>query len=441
MAADILRYLDGLEVEAAPDSRIQRVGRWISRNRQKTMLGFVGLLVVLFASTTYSLYREQQNQAEVRRQEQEILRQEQEVRRQEQLREEAARQQEEEMREQERLAAQREAEQTARAEAKQMALGRLITRVGLQSQMMDRRFLEYEGLVQSISAAALQSMLHAPVMSEQTFFEVDYLQNGRGPQDMRASPIYRKQLSLEYPVFKLAPNVSEAEVRDTMLRLSTLRHTLREDMLRSDSESALQLSDSAAQSLVFDQGVPMVWAMVGIDNGVHMGYPGAAGYSADYDPRLRAWYQHAEGKTGPQWAAPYWDDMGMGLLIPCVMAIYRPGGEFLGVAGVDVSLDRVITELMKMDGMTEVRSTYLLNEEGRVVIDSSAAKDENVSGSIEELPMFPDPVLVDRVRQGLSGHMDVWTQFGARIVDLLPTLNHWVGFMLFREMQIRSWGR
>ena len=203
------------------------------------MLGFV--CWYLFASTTYSLYRDQQNQAEVRRQEQEILRQEQEVLRQEQLREEAARQQEEEMREQERLAAERAAEQKARAEARQKALGRLIPRVGLQSQMMDRRFLEYEGLVQSIAAAALQSMLHAPVNSERTYLESDYLQVEREPADMRASSIYGKRLSLQYPVFKLAPDVGKEQVRDTMLRLSTLRHTLREDMLRSSSEEALQL--------------------------------------------------------------------------------------------------------------------------------------------------------------------------------------------------------
>ena len=64
-------------------------------------------------------------------------------------------------------------------------------------------------------------------------------------------------------------------------------------MLRSAGEAALQLSAEDAETLVYEQGVPLVRAMVGLEQGVHLGYPGKGGYDADFDPRQRPWYLHA----------------------------------------------------------------------------------------------------------------------------------------------------
>jgi hypothetical protein len=408
MAQDVLRYLDGLEVEAAPDSSLQRMARWLSRNRQKTRLLFVGLLVILFASSTFSLYREQQNQVELRRQED--LRTEQAA-----------------------AAVAREAQQKAEAEAReqaqaeaaarrQAALGRLLTRVALKSHEIDTRFLEYEGLVQSLSAATLQSLIHAPLGSEEVYLSSEY-ESGQGPTDLRYSTRYRRELSLSHPVFKLAPGVNAASMEGVLQRLSSLRHTMREDMLRSSGEAALHLSNEEAENLVYEEGVPLVWAMVGLEQGIHMGYPGKAGYTADFDPRERPWYLHASQKdasgalsTGPKWTAPYSDALGMGLMLSCVMGIYEPGGEFLGVAGVDVALERVISELMGLDGLDGVFSTYLVDEQGRIVVDSGASQHRAIQSSAEELPLFPESEVVRAVQRGHSGHVESWSQRGAELL-------------------------
>jgi hypothetical protein len=168
--------------------------------------------------------------------------------------------------------------------------------------------------------------------------------------------------------------------------------------------------------------VPLVWAMVGLEQGVHLGYPGKAGYDADFDPRLRPWYLHAAQErdggvvTGPQWTAPYSDALDMGLMLSCVMGIYQPGGERLGVAAVDVALEQVISELMKLDGLEGVYSTYLVDDEGRVVVDSGVSQYIAVQSSADELPPFPEPEVVRAVQNGLSGYVESWTQRGSELL-------------------------
>lgn len=352
---DLQRYLDDQEVRASPDSLSQRAARWFSHHRNTTLTLLIGLLLVVFMSTTTSLYRQQQ------------------------LREAAA--------------------------LREAALTRLLTVVASQGQQIDRQFLRYEGLTMSLAASATQALTHGGVDPEPVYTNDDYDVPERAPPDMLHSPRYQRAVSVDWPVFKLAPGVSRASVQSLLDRLSPVRHNFRLAMLRSKGEAAVTLPEDQIHRLLVEWGVPLVWAYVGFEEGVHMAYPGQGDYPEDYDPRKRPWYQQTVGTSGPQWGEPYLDALGQGLLLPCTMSIYDERHRFRGVAGVELTLETIIDELMELPGVQGVAETLLLDQEGRVLVrsgDSSSPRE--VDGNLE-LPLFgSDAARRDIIGRGSGYH-------------------------------------
>jgi len=71
-------------------------------------------------------------------------------------------------------------------------------------------------------------------------------------------------------------------------------------------------------------------------------------FPAGYDPRQRPWYKTAVQQKEFSISAPYQfasvDELG----ITCILPIYRPGGDFIGVLGIDILLDdlkKILEEL------------------------------------------------------------------------------------------------
>jgi serine/threonine-protein kinase len=318
LAQDVERYLAGHAVLTRPDTPLQAIERWIALHRHQALLVGVGLVGLLFAGASLALWR--QTQAE-------------------------------------RASAAREA-----------ALMHAQGVVAEGAHDLYDHLLVYEGLVRALATASEQALLHPPPDAALAYTEADFAA-GDVP-GMRPSERYGRPVNLEWPVFVGADRAPES-----LARVALLRHPLREAALSSGGP------ETTLESVAAD-GVPLVYAFVGFETGVHLGWPGKAGYPEGYDPRARPWYTATVDAHGPHWHAPYTDALGMGTVLPCTMAVRDENDELLGVAGVEMTFERAARDLLQLD-LDGVRSTWLLDEHGRVLVSDPP---------VEPLSAFPYPL-------------------------------------------------
>ena len=348
LSADVVRYLGGREVAARPDNPYQKTARWFSLHKYVTMLVMVGLLTTVFASSTAFLLWQR---------------------------------------------AQREA-----ALAREAALTAVITAAGERSHYIYEHLLVYEGLVHSLAASAVQVLTHEASPDPVSYTEADF-EAGQVP-GLADSTRYGKPVSVDWPVFVLPEGAAPESVAPTLDRMAALRTPIRAAALRSAGQQTQALAPGALGELVRGRGIPLVAAYVGLENGVHMSWPGKGGYPSDYDPRARPWYTDtvgdAEGGGVPRWHRPYVDALGLGVVLPCTMSVVSPEGELLGVAGVELTMGTVMDELLQLD-LPGVEAVWLLDDQGRVVAPRAADADP------ESLERFPHELVVSEVTAGRSG--------------------------------------
>jgi len=88
-----------------------------------------------------------------------------------------------------------------------------------------------------------------------------------------------------------------------------------------------------------DLGV--LWHYTSLESGLHSAYPGHGGYPETFDPRVRPWYREAMEKDGAIWSLPFVDVATRTVVSSVAQAIHGPGGEIVGVTGIDVSVPRI----------------------------------------------------------------------------------------------------
>jgi len=351
LADDVRRFLRGEEVRAAPDRGLQKVARWLARNRVRALAlvlaltALTGLVSVGALGTVLGVQRQ--------------------------------------------------------AATRQQAMADLVTTTARQARRIDAALRDHEALLESLAGATLHVLQQDPVADGPLFFSADYDRGERLPGDLGAAPRYAQPVSFDSQVFKLAPDVLPPSVQRELRQLEPLRHDLRRLFGRS--------SPGGADDLGTDR-VPLVWAYVALERGVHMSYPGHGGYPADYDPRVRPWYRSAHEAQGPTWTRPYPDVNGLGVMFPCNLALRGDDGRLLGVAGVELTFDRVVSMLTSDPELAALGArTALLDADGRVVVASDAARQEFAAGlhgnrAVEAEP-FDVGEVVASVQAGLSGSL------------------------------------
>lgn len=95
------------------------------------------------------------------------------------------------------------------------------------------------------------------------------------------------------------------------------------------------------------------------------------------DLREGIWYQTARPESNPSrstvWTKVYQDEAGQGLMTTATTPIYSDDGIFLGVAGIDVTLDNIIKEILKHDRPAGEKNSsdsifsFIIDNEGRIV--------------------------------------------------------------------------
>ena len=359
LARDIRRHLRGDEVLARPDNAFQKLLRWMAKHRLLTLWLVLAVVSVSAVATIWSLYQEKTA--------------------------------------------------VERARFRENRLAGYLTAVAAQSQRIDRHLLRLETMLASLADTATYLMAQGTPSDEPTFSHVSFRDKQTAPPDLSLSSLYRKEISTDYPVYKLAPGVTLDAVMPKLKRLMPLRHRFKK-MLLNSRPKVNSVTEQEARRFLTEEGVPIRWAYIGLAEGVMFSYPGKATYPDEYDPRLRPWYKLGLGHRTPTWGNPYVDLQGQGLILPCVVSLYDVDGKFYGVAGAEVTFDDIIETFMVPAEERGVLETFILDEQGRIVVGSSQHGKRFGSGELHdalELTAFPTVPVVDAIRRGASGHVEV----------------------------------
>ncbi len=357
-ADDIRRFMHGEAIKARPESTKQKIMRWVSHHRKAAVNIVIYSILASFTLVVGVLFLQMQSMRETHS----------------------------------------EGEKT----------NNFINKVSSRSQQIDSQFLKYEAILEGLTIGATNllnqgSLDQSPYYTNKTIADPEL-----GPKDYQFSEVYGFPISVDYHVYKLAPGVSERSVRTTLKRLNPLRHSFKSLMLKSYNKEIPPDDDAAARKAIMEEGLPLVWSYIGLEEGLIADYPGKTGYPDAYDPRQRPWYRNTIGKTGINWLQPYIDVGGRGVLLPCTSPLYDNEGNFIGVAGVEITLDYIRKRLMMLLGVEGLDVTYLLNDHGQIITSSL---DRNQSyglgtliNSINELETFPNDYVVNKIKRGESGH-------------------------------------
>lgn len=94
----------------------------------------------------------------------------------------------------------------------------------------------------------------------------------------------------------------------------------------------------------------------------------------EFDIRNASWYSIAKPEQNPGgatvWTNIYEDSVGQGLMITASTPVYGENGDFFGVAGIDITLDTMVTDLLeRVPACDQVESMFifLMDEEGKLI--------------------------------------------------------------------------
>lgn len=362
LSGDVRRFLQKDEVSVYPDNLPRRLWRWMSKHRQMTLLLLLGLIIVSASAIIWSLY-------------------------------------------QQKTAAEDQRRASEAARFRESRLTALAADVAAQSHTIDTLFVRLEDQLTALADEALYLLTEAPENEDALYWLEDFQNVGRAPPDFEESPLYRRPVSIDYPVVKTAPGVLRESVESLVQRLAPLRHHFRQAFLNSADENRGAAAEQVRELLtVF--GVPIRWAYIGLEVGVMYSYPGKATYPADYDPRGRPWYRLAQRRDGIFWGTPYLDIHEQGPVIPCARSLHAGDEGFFGVIGIEVTYHDVVRETMYRPDAQGVLESYLLNEHGEIVVRSSQVDYAGPYDTDEptlDLALYPIADVVHAIQSGPSG--------------------------------------
>jgi serine/threonine-protein kinase len=316
LAEDIRRFLRDESVLARPDSLLQRVQRWIGRHRSLVLLLLVSLALLLVVGAS-TLALGGVGVLEWRR----------------------------------RVAASREE-----------AITRLLTVASTQAGALDARVRDMEALVTGLSFAA-EGALERP-RTDDVSLGYDPVSD---PPVLRDSTVYGRPVALDRLSIGLVPGVEPAEVREQLDRLGSTTLLLARVFVDSaDRPGGERITKARRQELLANEGVPAVWAHLGLQDGISATFPATGPVKRGVaDPRNSAWYLSArEPDGGVSWSGPSLDPDGMGAVITGALPLFDHQARLLGVAAVDLTLDALASELGPPPGFD---GAWLVDGEGRAV--------------------------------------------------------------------------
>ena len=389
LAEDIRRYQRGEEVLARPDSRWRKLERWIGKHKQLTAFAifsvfFVGstLMIGSWLTIWYMNYLETQERQQLQN-----------------------------------------LESFARSHASDV----------------DSSFQRYEGLLGALVASSSEMLSRKKVAEDKNsgrLLSVAEFDAGTVDSLVDAKR-YGYPISLEQPSYMVADgNDTQGMTGYHLRRLPPIRRHFRNVVLRSYSEAAAGFTPSRVRDRIAKRGTPISWAFVGLKTGVYAVYPGHGDIPDSFDVRERPWYEknskRSKSDRGPSWGSPTIDIHGLGKVLTCVQPIYSDSDEYLGLAGIDVTYDFLMDELLPLENVNGVDAIYILDGNGREVVNTSSRIDKSSyeKGQIRNrtirMPEFDVPEVVEKIKSRRSGYIEAFKDGKeVLIVYLLMNNTNW----------------
>ena len=358
LAADLRRHLAGEAVVAHHDNLLQRSARWLSRHGERALL-LLGLL--LLSTVLVSL-----GGAGVLWW------------------------------------------QHATAQAREQRLTTVLTTAARQASLVEGQFLRLEGLLSVVSTAAgesLRTSADEEPRASTLYVSSVFRDAATAPQDAderSASERYGPGLvSARHPAFVL-PVGTRADPRWEALADGARRHLPRV-LLRSHSEQRATVTEALARQTILDREIPVMWAWVGLEDGLYLSYPGHGGYPDDLDPRALPAYLRAHDQQAPVWGPVESHPSGRGEVVTVSQALLDDESVMLGAAGLDVSLDWLVDKVLlpkSLQGASGV-AALLLDGDGNVIVTtgpqgcSSIREMNQVNNSLAK-SVVPGKIFVQR---------------------------------------------
>ncbi|NUP10145.1 MAG: protein kinase [Polyangiaceae bacterium] len=365
LADDVRRHMRGEAIRARPDSGFAKLWRVMNRHRRATLVAILGVLAVAAVTVTWSLYRKTASELAERRRGEELT--------------------------------------------------QLTIDVATQAHELDTDFQQMEVALEGLRSAAEWALtgpepatLDAPI-----YFDTDFADPAKRPRDFTDKTAYRWPVSPGDTVVGVAPGTDRAAVLPSVRKLAQLRRHFRDMFISMARKEPTALSAAEQDDILLNRLGILDYAYVDLPTGVHYMYPGMAALPEGYDVRTAGFYTMSANKRGRRWGSPYidstTDERGDDLVLPCTQGLWSPSGEFLGVAGVEITVTKLVERGLVLPGRETLR-TSLVDGSGKKVIDSrDAGKRFQASGKDEGLVLndFDIPEVVEAVRSGAEGMQEV----------------------------------
>ena len=226
------------------------------------------------------------------------------------------------------------------------------------------------------------------------------------PPDLVYSAFHKRRTTFSHGVYKIAPGADLTEVRKFLSCMTPILSNMLHAVLESRPGIHLTPQNLEEQKKEWlEHGLPVKAVFAASKHGVTMLFPWRDTYTEGYDPRNRPWYRRALQNPGPVWGRPYVDeDSASGLSIPCSMQIRDIQGNFHGVAGLDLSFNKLTGNLLSSGNTGAfVLEKAVMNPEGRVVLSASSEyfnrtfDPEGHEDPELALPLFRDETVRSRI--------------------------------------------
>jgi len=361
LADDVRRFMRREAVIAWPDGPLDKVLRFIGRHRRTTLTAFVVVLAAATAVIGWSRYRGAQSEIATR----------------------------------ERGA----------------ALTAFYSDVAHQAHRIDGDLFKMERALEGLATAAEWALVGPEPTGDaaRVYFDEDFKDAARRPSDFTKETAYRWPVSVEWPVVLLSPGVARETVLPAIHRLGRLRTHMTSMVVAAAVGDQVTPTAAEAKAIMLQRKSLIDFTYIDLPSGVHMVWPGIDALPAGYEVRTSSFYTMSANKHGTRWGAPYvdstTDSQGDDLVLPCTRGLWSPAGEFLGVAGVEMTVTRMVETSMVVRSR-RVRRASLVTPGGDVIVDSRDANKRFVASGKDEavtLAPFDLPVIVTAIRAGEQG--------------------------------------
>ena len=191
-------------------------------------------------------------------------------------------------------------------------------------------------------------------------------------------------------------------------RIVPLVSQMRDAVISAALGDTVRLPAAEAREFLLQRKSPIDYAYVDLVEGVHVVWPGVAVLPPNYDVRTSSFYRMSERKRGKRWGVPYvdatTDQAGDDLVLPCTQGLWV-GDQFVGVAGVEITVTKMVETSMRLPSRTAIR-TRLVDGRAGVIIDSRDARKRFATTGTDDAVAFAlldVPEVVTAIAAGEEG--------------------------------------